>query len=261
MAEVLQISIVMPAFNAEKTIAESIESVQKQTYLYWELLVLDDASTDRTREVVEKMSASDSRIHLYTEDENHGVAFERNKGVQKAHYDWIAFLDSDDCWTEDKLEKQVHQVQLDSMSNAPSLYYTGSAFMNASGQRLPYILHVPSRLSTSDILKQNLISCSSVLIKKKLILKHPMPISERKPIHEDFATWITILKEGDAVGIDEPLLIYRVSSNSKSGNKLKSAMMHWNSMRMNEVSISASLYNMFFYIARGLRKYHSILKQ
>jgi len=261
MAEVMQISIVMPAFNAVKTIAESIESVQKQTYPYWELLVLDDASTDRTREVVDKMSASDSRIHLYTEDANHGVAFERNKGVHKARFDWIAFLDSDDCWTKDKLEKQVHQVQLNSVSNAPSLYYTGSAFMNASGQRLPYILHVPSRLTASDILKQNLISCSSALVRKELMIRHPMPISEKKPIHEDFATWIAILKEGDAVGIDEPLLIYRVSSNSKSGNKLKAATMHWNSMRMNEVSISASLYNMFFYIARGLRKYHSILKQ
>lgn len=261
MSEVLQISIVMPAFNAEKTIAEAIESVQKQTYPYWELLVLDDASTDRTREVVKKISASDSHIRLITENTNHGVAFERNKGVREARFDWIAFLDSDDCWTEDKLKKQVQQVQRNTMNYTPSLYYTGSAFMNASGQRLPYILHVPSRLSVSDILKQNLISCSSALVRKELMLRHPMPISEKKPIHEDFATWIAILKEGDAVGIDEPLLIYRVSSNSKSGNKLKAASMHWNAMRMNGVSISISLYNMLFYITRGLRKYHAIFKQ
>lgn len=270
----LFISIIMPAFNAERTIEASIDSICRQTYPYWELLILDDASSDRTIAIAEQKATSENRIKIFHESTNLGVAAERNKGVQKAQYDWIAFLDSDDCWTEDKLEKQVqmileYEASTSSHANpensskniqAPSLYYTGSAFMDSKGSRLPYILHVPIHLSASEILKQNLISCSSVLVRRSQMLQHPMPVSRSKPIHEDFATWISILKEGDAIGLDEPLLIYRISANSKSGNKIKSAMMHWNTMRMNNISVPISLWNMCFYIFRNLRKYYAIRK-
>lgn len=270
----LFISIIMPAFNAERTIEASIDSVCRQTYPYWELLILDDASSDQTAKVAEQRAISDHRIHVFHEYTNLGVAAERNKGVQIAHYDWIAFLDSDDCWTEDKLKKQVQMIldyeastsshaNPENSSNniqAPSLYYTGSAFMDSEGNRLPYILHVPTHLSASEILKQNLISCSSVLVRRSQMLQHPMPVSRSKPIHEDFATWISILKEGNAIGLDEPLLIYRISANSKSGNKIKSAMMHWNAMLLNGISVPAALWNMCFYIFRNLRKYYAIRK-
>lgn|GEM_PF-6717818 len=285
----IYVSIVMPAYNSAVTISESICSVLAQTYPYWELIVIDDASKDDT---IKKVTAfQDDRIRILKQPTNQGVAAARNLGVQEARYDWIAFLDSDDLWTKDKLEKQIQQMitlernlslqqPSDILSNAysndssfhktpcggnmqrPSLYYTGSAFIDAAGHPLSYILHVPSQMTAKEILKQNLVSCSSVLVRRDIMLRHPMPIDRRKPLHEDFATWIGILRaEGLAAGLDEPLLIYRLQKKSKSSNKGKAAMMHWNAMRVNQIPLLTALISMIFYMERGVRKYAKIRRK
>lgn len=101
------VSVVMPSYNAEKYISEAIQSVIAQTYENWELLIIDDCSTDSTANIVKQFSDVDSRITLYSNPKNMGVALTRNKGMNLANGSWIALLDSDDVWHKDKLEKQI----------------------------------------------------------------------------------------------------------------------------------------------------------
>lgn len=244
------ISIIMPAYNSEKFITQAILSVVQQTYPEWELLVIDDCSTDDTVGCVTAMAHQYSKIKLFCNEVNKGVATSRNIGVQKALGDWIAFLDSDDLWEPHKLEKQLSFLQ----EKAADLIFTGSAFIGERGVCQNFILHTPEKITYRELLKQNLISCSSVMVKKSWIQKYPMP--EGLLIHEDFASWLKILQEiPEAHGIDEPLIFYRISASSKSGNKLKAARMNWNTYRYIGLAIPKCIYNMILYVERGIKKY------
>lgn len=248
------VSIIMPAYNAEKYITEAIESVQNQTYANWELLVLDDGSSDNTPSIILKKCEEDKRIQFYQNAVNMGVAKTRNKGVELSRGEWIAFLDSDDKWDDQKLEKQMKAVEEHCDA---ALFFTASSFMSENGHPLSYILQVPEKVFYKDLLKQNVISCSSVLVKKDCLKAYPMP--DMKLIHEDFAVWLQILKEGNyAVGINEPLLTYRLSANSKSGNKLKAARMNWNTYRYLKINYLLSVKYMFHYALRSLKKYSKL---
>lgn len=248
------ISVIMPAYNSESYISDSIRSVLNQTWTEWELIIIDDGSTDRTAEIVRGYMEQSGKIKYVKNENNIGVARSRNKGIRLARGGWIAFLDSDDCWRKDKLEKQV---KLSKESGARFLF-TGSAFINEEGQLSPYVLSVPSHVTYRRLLKQNVISCSSVLIRKELLLLCPMQDGER--IHEDFAVWLTVLRdhEKQAEGLNEPLLIYRVSKKSKSGDKLQAALMTYRVYRMIGLSRAAACYYWLWYAVRSIRKYKRI---
>jgi teichuronic acid biosynthesis glycosyltransferase TuaG len=292
----------MPAYNSSKTIEGSIQSVIRQTCRDWELVVVDDCSNDGTvdvvNEIIEKNKGFD--IKLYRNPENKGVAYSRNFGVKMAEGELIAFLDSDDLWTYDKLEKQMNLLktlpenddnclinskyrvmtknEINFKSNFPDvnieqcmvqegckkasvLLYTGSAFITAKNKKLNYTLHVPKKIGRNDLLKQNIISCSSVLASKELLEKHEFPTTTA-PIHEDFVVWIEILKEIPyAYGIDEALLIYRVSDSSKSSRKSKAAVMNWNTYRYVGMGIPERIYYMMCYTVRGIKKWSRIKAQ
>lgn len=132
--------------------------------------------------------------------------------------------------------------------------------MNAEGQRLPYTLRVPSQITYGDLLKQNLISCSSSLVRRETLIRYPM---ERDPmLHEDYATWLKILKEEPyAVGIDEPLLIYRLSPSSKSGNKLRAAKMQWRTYQNIGLPWWKSVPTFILYAYKNLKKYTQIYQK
>lgn len=246
------ISIIMAAYNAEKTIEVAIQSVINQTYKNWELIVVNDCSQDGTLEIVSTLAKSDSRIRIINNPINCGASQTRHNGLMQARGEWIAILDSDDIWTNDKLEKQITLQE----QTGAELLFTGSAFMNDAGQRLNWILHVPEKIGYKKLLKQNLISNSSVLVKTDLFKQHEA-IGDN--MHEDFACWLQILRTGRiAYGIDEPLLIYRLSSNSKSSNKIKAAVMNWNTYRYIRLSIITSIYFMCWYTVNGLLKYKKI---
>ncbi len=246
--EVGLISIIMAAYNAEKTISEAIESVLQQTYSEFELIVINDCSIDRTADIVKDFS--DSRIRLIENKENLGVSKTRHTGALAAKGDWIAILDSDDMWTPNKLEKQIRLQR----KTGAELLYTGSAFIrDDKGSSPDWILHVPQILDYKTILKQNLLSNSSALVKRDLFLQYEVLNDET---HEDFACWLRILKTGrKAYGVDEPLLIYRLTSTSKSGNKFRAAKMNWNTYRYVGLNPIAASYYMCFYIMKGLLKY------
>ncbi len=246
-----KISIIMAAFNAEKTITEAIDSVLMQTYSNWELLVINDCSEDDTAALV--ASYSDPRIYLLQNEKNSGVSISRKKGMEAANGEWIAVLDSDDAWTSDKLEKQIELAR----ETGAELIFTGSAFMDDDGNPIDWQLHVPTTLPYRELLKQNLVSNSSVLVKTDLYRKH---YAIGDGMHEDFAIWLGITREGkDAYGIDEPLLIYRLTKSSKSSNKIKAAKMNWKTYRYVGLNPVAAAYYMCWYIVRSIRKYKNLI--
>ena len=248
------VSIVMPAYNCAATLAASVESVLAQHYENWELLILDDGSRDETWPLMQKLAERDSRIRAVQNERNLGVGRTRNRGVGLAEGDWVAFLDSDDLWTPDKLEKQL---ALSEAHPETGLLYTGSGFIRADGTPMDYVLHVPETLDRRQLLKQNLISCSSVLARKALLERYPMPAGAA--LHEDFAVWLRILEQnGPARGVDEPLLIYRRSAQSKSGNKWKVARMNWNTYRAVGLNPIRAGYYMIWYTVNGVKKYSKL---
>lgn len=246
------ISIIMAAYNAEKTIEVAIQSVIRQTYENWELIVVNDCSKDSTLEIVSTLAKSDRRIRIINNPVNCGASQTRHNGLMKAKGEWVAILDSDDMWTSDKLEKQISLQE----KTGAELLFTGSAFVNDSGQRLDWVLHVPEKIGYKQLLKQNLISNSSALLKTDLFKQYEA-IGDN--MHEDFACWLQILKTGRvAYGIDEPLLIYRLSSNSKSSNKIKAALMNWNTYRYVGLGLIEAIVFEIYYTINNLKKYSKL---
>lgn len=246
------ISVIMAAYNSEKTIKMAIESVLKQTYTNFELLVINDCSTDNTEKIVCEIIRRDSRVRLLRNEKRGGVSVARKHGLAEVKGEWIAILDSDDAWAEEKLEKQI---VLQRKTNA-ELLFTGSAFMDSEGLPIHWYLHVPTEVTYKQLLKQNILSNSSALVRKELYEKY-YAIGDN--MHEDFAIWLGILNEGrKAYGVDEPLLIYRIAKSSKSGNKAKAAIMNWNTYRYVGLNPFAAFYYECWYVVKSLLKYKNL---
>lgn len=246
------VSIIMAAYNSEKTIGMAIESVLKQTFTHFELLVINDCSSDGTEAIVREFSGRDSRVRLVNNAKNSGVSATRQRGLTEAKGEWVAILDSDDAWAEDKLEKQI---KLQRKMNA-ELLFTGSTFMDSEGLPIHWYLHAPQEVTYRQLLKQNILSNSSALVRKDLYIKH---YAVGDNMHEDFAVWLGILKGGrKAYGVDEPLLIYRIAASSKSGNKVKAAIMNWNTYRYVGLNPFTAFYYECWYIVKGLLKYRNL---
>lgn len=246
------ISIIMAAYNAEKTVGFAVESVLRQTYKNFELLVINDCSTDGTEKIVKEYASKDNRVKLITNSENLGVSLTRLEGLKQAKGDWIAILDSDDAWMPEKLEKQI---SLQKRLNA-DVVFTAVTYIASDGKSLNWVLNVPESVNYKKLLKQNIITNSSAITKKDLFEQY---YAIGDDMHEDFAIWLNILKAGyKAYAIDEPLTIYRVSVNSKSGNKLKSAVMNWKTYRYMKMNFFSSAYYMCWYTVNGILKYRNL---
>lgn len=246
------VSIIMPAYNAAATIQYAIDSVLSQTYGQWELIVINDASGDETARIASAYAERDSRIRVICNEENMGVSQTRMRGMQAARGKWLALLDSDDAWRHDKLEKQM---RIAAMGQA-QLIYTGSSYIDNRGTPYQWIFRVPEKVGYRQLLKQNVISNSSVLVCRDWYEKS---IQHARDFHEDFVCWLRFLRAGGmACGINEPLLIYRLSPCSKSGNKLRSAWMTWRSYRVIGLSLPEAAYYMVWYAVKGVIKYSNL---
>lgn len=249
----MKISVIMPVYNAERFLREAIDSVLTQSFENFELIALDDCSTDSSYEILCEYSEKDDRVKVYKNEVNKGVSYTRNYGVSKAKFPYVALIDSDDMWDKEKLRKQV---ELLSVYPDTDICYTGSAFVDTNSVKSDFVFSVPDEVSYKKLLRQNVASCSSVLIKKKWLIKYPMA---HDSMHEDFAVWLSVLKDGGkARGINEPLLIYRVDRNSKSGNKFKSMKMTYRVYKFIGLNFFQRLYYMVFYTLSGIKKHSSI---
>ena len=247
-----KVSIIMAAYNAGRTVDKAVRSALAQTYPHFELIVIDDCSTDNTVELVS--AYHDPRIRLVCHKQNKGVSLTRHEGVSLATGLLVAVLDSDDWWEPDKLRLQVECMA----RTSASLVFTASTFMTSQGADIPWVLHVPAEISYRKLLRQNLISNSSVLVRRDLYLRYE---ELDDTTHEDFVCWLRMLRDGHkAVGIDQPLLHYRLSDNSKSSNKWKAFAMNWRTYRVVGLGLVEASYNMLWYVVNGLVKYHRIEK-
>lgn len=244
------VSVIIPAFNAEASISATIRSVLAQTFSDFELLVLDDCSTDRTCQVVAELAQTDSRIHLLTSTCNAGVAAVRNRGIAASRGAFIALLDSDDCWLPEKLEKQLALLR---KQNA-TVCYTSYALVNENMERVRSDHIVPDTIDYKGLLKENLIGCSTVLADAKVLKAHPF---RSDFYHEDFVLWLELLKAGERfVGCREVLSCWCYRENSRSFNKFKSFQNRWRVYRKSEkLSVFSSLYFSAYYMVAGLKKY------
>lgn len=244
----IDVSVVMPAYNCEKYIGQAIESVLQQE-VSLELIIINDCSKDNVDKVVEKY-LSDERVKYIHNEKNLGVAKTRNKGVELAQGKYIAFLDSDDWWTKDKLKKQ-----LDLMKNKDVVICsTARELMTATGMSTGRIIEVPTVVSFKKLLHGNLINCSSVLVKSDIMKSYEMICDDA---HEDYITWLCILRDhGDAVMVNEPLLKYRLSEEGKSRNKFKSAKMHYMSLRYMGYGRIKSFFYFIAYGYNGIKKHY-----
>lgn len=248
----IQISIIIPAYNAENYLEQTLQSVLKQTFKEFEVIVVNDASEDGTEKLAHKFMEQDNRVRYFKNEVNMGVSATRNFAISQAKFSWIAFLDSDDLWACDKLEKQLNVLN---KHPDAALIYTGSRYFNENN-KIDAIVEVPQQVNLKQLLKKNVIPCSSVLMRREDLLRIPMEFDDA---HEDYLLWLKVLKErGIAYGINEPLLCYRFRNDSRSGDKKKSIKMTWKTFRYFELNYISCIYYMLHYAAKSLRKYRNI---
>lgn len=214
----------MPAYNAEHTLSEAVGSVLAQTWPNWELLlVVDKNSSDQTQAIANSYAARDPRVKPISGLSQGGCVFNRNQAIQRACGDFLAFLDSDDLWLPEKLERQVEFMEL----TGCDLSYTGYAQMNWSGRRLPHVIQPPARLTYEDLLNDNLLGCLTAMIRRSRFPE----IHFEEHLHEDFILWLRLLRQTDAQGLPDTLAVYRQAAHSRSGNKVKAALARWRILR------------------------------
>ena len=213
------VSIVMPLYNAADRVEEGVRSVQAQSLSDWELLVVDDASTDDSVKRVEALAAEDARIRVLRLERNGGPALARNAGIREARGRYIAFLDSDDAWAPEKLARQVA-----AMERGAVFSFTAMERFDEQGRRLS-AAGVPERVSYEEMLKTNYVGCSTAMYDTRYFGKVEMPQIDRR---QDYGLWLRLLKRVEvAHGLNEPLVRYTVRSGSVSSNKLTTAAYTW----------------------------------
>ncbi len=218
------VSIIMPAYNAALTIDKSIETVLNQSYSNWELIIVNDCSSDNTLEVLEKYKDND-KIKIYTNRINSRAAVTRNNALDYAQGQYVSFLDSDDLWTPDKLKKQIEFMK----ANDVGFVFTSYSCIDENDKEMGRIIRVPKTISAMALLGNTIIGCSTVLIDISKIGEFRFITNNRR---EDTFTWHLILKKGFvAYGMDEVMMKYRVMSSSSSGNKYKMAKEYWRGLK------------------------------
>ena len=222
------VSVIMPCYNMERYIAESIMSVRQQTDPHWELLIVDDASTDGTEAVIESHCQQDNRIHFTKKINHSGIADSRNLCLKMAQGQYLAFLDADDIWQPKKLERQLAFMT----EKQVGFSYSSYDCIDEDGQPLNKTVQVAGNLDYEAYLRNTIIGCSTVMVNKAIVGNVEVPNFRTS---EDTATWLDILKQGHlAYAIDETLVSYRIRRKSVSSNKLKASFDLWQVYRHHE---------------------------
>lgn len=246
------VSIIMPMYNSEAFVASSVKLVLEQTYTNWELIIVDDCSSDKSFEAVQKFTEEEARIHLYKLKQNSGAAFARNYAIEKAQGEYIAFLDSDDEWFPDKLERQIAFMK----EKKSVLSFTGYQFMSEEGELLDTTVSVPAKVTYGQLLKQNVIGCLTAMYHSGDIGKFYFDTTLVK--HEDYQYWLEMLKKvSHADGLNQKLARYRIRQNSLSSNKIHAAVYVWKILRdYQKLPVFKAMYFFGFYVLKSMIKYY-----
>jgi teichuronic acid biosynthesis glycosyltransferase TuaG len=243
------VSIITPAYRCAGVVGETIRSVLDQTYSQWEMLIIDDCSPDDTREVLREWTKIDKRVRLIEQSKNGGPAIARNAGLECAQGRWIAFLDSDDLWLPQKLERSIAFAE----EHMAPLVFTGFKRIPADGGAEGRYIGVPRTLTYRRLLGNTAIATSTVLLDRRIV----GDVRMRKTYYDDFDCWLQILKPGlTAHGLNEDLMRYRVMGQSVSRNKRNSAAKVWRAYRdLEKLSFPVASWYFINYALRGLLKY------
>lgn len=243
------VSVIMPCYNAAAYIGETIESVLAQTYTNWELLIVDDCSTDDSLAVIARYD--DPRIRVLKNEKNSGAAVTRNNAIEAANGRFMAFLDSDDLWHPEKLAEQLAFMA----EKDCALSFTHYAVINGAEEQITVFCPQKDTYSYGDILKHCYIGCSTAIYDVEKVGKVDMPTDAIK--REDAACWLRILKTGvDANCLHKNLTSYRVHTNSVSSNKVRMIKYQWHLYRRVEhLSFFRSAYCMMHWAIKGFLKY------
>lgn len=246
------VSIIVPVYNARKFIRETMDSVMAQTYPSWELLLIEDVSTDGTAAVIEEYvrEKEERRIRLIRQPENRGAARARNRGLEEAKGRYIAYLDADDLWEPEKLQHQLLFME----KNEAAFCFTGYEFADECGVGTGKVVRVPETLNYRQALGNTTIFTTTVMFDTEKIPKEMLEMPVMKS--EDTALWWRILRNGyTAYGLDENLVRYRRPGKSLSSNKLEAIRRIWNLYRRAEgMSIPASVWHFCFWALRAVKR-------
>ena len=243
-----KVSIIVPMYNAEKFIRKTIESVLAQTYQNWEMLIMNDVSTDNSLAIVSVYAKKDERIKIVNTEKNVGVVKGRNFLIDLASGKYIAFLDADDYWHNEKLEKQIKFMK---EKNA-SISCTEYTRVKENEEKINDVI-IKEEISYNDMLKNNYLGCLTVIYDAEKIGKRYFKELEK---NEDYVLWLEIVKDVDIIyGLKENLAYYRVLDNSRSSNKVKTAKVRWEIYRkIEKLSLLKSLYYFLHYAIRAVLK-------
>ena len=249
MGRSCNVSIITPCYNASVYISQAILSVLSQTYPNWELIIVDDCSTDNSVDIIQNYARKDDRIKYFRTDKSSGSpTLPRNIGIEHAKGRYIAFLDSDDAWLPDKLEKQVKLFD----DERVAIVFSDYEKMSEEGERNHRVVKAPHEVDYKHLLRGNVIGCLTAIydtakVGKMFFMQHT---------HEDYILWLSILKKGFvAVNTGTVEALYRVRRNSVSSNKLKVLSWQWDIYRnIEKTSLLKAMYYFAHYAYKAYRK-------
>lgn len=236
------VSIITPVYNAEKYLADHISSVQGQTHENWEHILVDDCSNDSSADIIKSFQEKDSRIKYYRLTKNSGAGIARNKAIEMAEGEYIAFLDSDDLWYPEKLEKQLRFMQ----ENQYHFTFTDYDMVDESGQKLAKTVKCKSKVTYQSALYKNPIGCLTVMYDVNFFGKQYMPSIRKR---QDYALWLNLLKKTNGYGLNVCLAKYRTGNTSISSNKFDLLKYEWQIYRDVE---GLSWYKSSFYLLSAI---------
>lgn len=245
----VEVSVIMPVYNAGKFLSDSIDSVLNQTLTNWELLIIDDCSTDNSADIINNYVNNDSRIqYLKTDKPSGSPTLPRNIGIEKASGRFIAFLDSDDIWLPDKLNNQVKLFD----NNQVAIVYANYEKMSEEGLRNNRIIKAPKCVGYEQLLLGNVIGCLTCIYDVQKVGK----VYFSNHSHEDYIMWLSILKEGYLAQNTQTIeALYRVRERSVSSNKLKAMSWQWDIyIHVEKLSYLKAIYCFINYAFRALNK-------
>lgn len=246
------VSIIVPVYNVENFIEETMDCVLAQTYRNWELLLVEDCSTDSTAALIRQYMerTSDPRIRLISQPSNMGAARARNRGLKEAKGRYISYLDADDIWDAEKLEKELAFMK----EKDAAFAFTGYEFADEAGKGMGKVVHVPETLTYKQALSNTTIFTTTVMFDLKKMTREQLEMPVMKS--EDTALWFRVLRSGvTAYGLDENLVKYRRAGRSLSSNKLEAIRRIWNLYRRAEgMNIISSAWHFCFWALRAVMR-------
>lgn len=244
------ISVIIPVYNAERHLEAALQSVLAQNYGRFEIITVDDRSTDGSAEIIKRIASEHPEIVYVLQEKNQGAAVARNTALSIASGRYVAFLDSDDVWKSDKTEKQMKLLA----DNDAAISFTAIEMIDPQNNLVKKKRKVKEKINYKFLLRNTMIPTSSVIIDREKVGDFKMPLRRSG---QDYATWLQLMRGGVvAYGINEALVQYRVGQKSLSSNKFKSIKQVWEIQTKNEgICKFKAFFNVIGFTFNALKKY------